>query len=159
MPYNKARSNSSLPFINHVHHTLGLVDCTVVHDYDRPWAREHVHLIEQAIDEFLEVLGIVRTLDDVQCNNSVKRECRENRISVKIEQTPLRLPQDTNRFPRQNKTFLHALWPFIAHAWLRCATRRSKEVSSTKTSWSFVYRCETRNTYSARLRADCSAAM
>jgi len=62
-----------LPFIDHVYDISGFVNPTIIYHDNRRWPREHVHLVQQAIDEPFEPLRIIRTLDYVQGNNPVER--------------------------------------------------------------------------------------
>ena len=67
-----------LPFINHLYDVSGLVDLTIVHNYDGIWTRKHIHLIEEATDEFFEPCCGIGSFYNIQGDDSIKSQCRED---------------------------------------------------------------------------------
>jgi len=74
----------TLPFIDHVYDISGFMNPTIIYYDNRCGSREYVHLVQQALDKPFESFCIVRTLDDVQSNNPVKRQRRKHRVPVEV---------------------------------------------------------------------------
>jgi hypothetical protein len=70
-----------LPLKNLVEHLLVLVDPAVVQEDHGVGPRERVHLVEKALNEIVELLGIERALGDVNGKDSVMGHSWEYRVS------------------------------------------------------------------------------
>jgi len=60
------------------------MDPTIIHYYDRPGTRELVHLVQEAVDKLFEMFRVVRALDDIQSDDPIEGQRREDRVPVKV---------------------------------------------------------------------------
>ena len=67
-----------LSVIKHSHDVGELVDSAVIQHCDIIGARKCVHLVQEFIYKFLEVLGVVRTFNNIQRNYSINDQCWED---------------------------------------------------------------------------------
>ena len=109
--------HASLPFINHVRDSFTFVDPTIIQNYHRSGARELIHLVQETTDKCFEPFCIVRAFNDIQGNNTIKRQCWEDRVAMNPStERPRVIDWVTHRLPQQRKTLFDALRPLTAHA-------------------------------------------
>ena len=67
-----------LPFVNCIHDIFGFVDPAIIHYNDRTGAWKRVHLVQEAMDEFVKLHCIVGAFNDIQSDDSIKSQRWEN---------------------------------------------------------------------------------